>query len=440
MHTGLFLTAQWQDSCLLPLIAIAGLILVPLSVLLSHVLSLRSRMREVLSDQTTAKLFHQMLDELKRLKDEIFSDVSTSRAELRASLGKIEALEKLLKGLGEDNKAAVAALRGSEATLASLGSAVADSVGKIEALGRLLEDFDKERKAVVAELRGLEPKIESLDSKVTTVEKLVGNVEKWAADDGPITKIKKLSEGARAEILERFDNQLSLNVSWLATPYPSVLQVKGVKPPPRWISKIGLKYTEGISVTLLCERCKKEPDHAKPYVLEKAGLELDEKAMDLYLDTGVAVVSFVLAPHLDPMFCVANHPHLVALLGAAQHVPGTIREAAKDLVPELQAYTYYKVYMAVRGLTGRLTPDEQKKVECLWPEFEKHPLRPTNLGGAAHHHLGRIIEDIDRKELHLRRPYGGLVRVLRPKEPVYEWVCDKCWSDSKGVPELPIIN
>jgi hypothetical protein len=263
---------------------------------------------------------------------------------------------------------------------------------------------------------------QAIATKIDALMGLISRIE--ASAKGATEEQAKLTQ-EQVNLSKAYRKQVDRNHSWLATPYPGSFRFNAPKKPPQWTAQVGLTFAEGVSITLLCERegCDRSCD-GEPYILNKAHIGLSERACDFFLDTGVVVVSVVLSHHLAPLLLVVHFKDMTKLLEATVNVNGIVKEAVGELVSEeMKAYAYYLAHKSIKKLTGQLTDEQQAKLDKLWRE----DLRAIYKGGTEHLHLGMMIEEIDRKILHERRPYGGLVRVLNEEELGYEWICSACW-------------
>jgi len=111
---------------------------------------------------------------------------------------------------------------------------------------------------------------------------------------------------------------------------------------------------------------------------------------------------------------VAHNPRLMGLIAAAlagaSHIPDDVKKTIRSIPPKLGAEilsSYWK------------SNDTKKILERKVPEvrklLENSELDVVSVGGTSHHHLGRLIKNIDNADEE-RQPFGGLVRVLIEKK------------------------
>ena len=310
------------------------------------------------------------------------------------------------------------------AQMSSLAIATANVLSKLEIIAPILNEIQR----ISAEASTSSKSLQGLQVETA---KVAGETRKLG--EGLLAANTRLAE-FESKVENRFSAWFQMNSSWLATPYPSrfkfLLRDKA--------NYLLLSRGASVAVEIVCERCDKVPHGAKAYEVKDAKLYFSERNITLLAEAGIASAIFALGSL--PLVVVAHHAHLplvakaIAKVSQSGEVAKVITEAAPMLGAEI--------------LTSRWKSDsEARRFAEFVPELsgilDSKSLQVVTVGGNSHHHLGRLIGQIDAAKIKEQQPFGGLVRVLLEAKnehaPCYKWVCRKCWEEIRGAPQLPSV-
>jgi hypothetical protein len=481
MHSISTFAASSLDLQTITLAGAAVLIVALLFVQLHHLLSLRSLLRvkpsshakegsggEIIDETISQKEADPLcpkrclslaqdnktaIDNLEKKPHDLDANLKAACADVRLMIAEAElpALRSLAAAIG-------ARVDTLHSAISEMGARTEESLSKATASAAEVKKFAGDAaavKSVTDELKVMMTQVGSdlseLQSSATEISACmdrlqlsVSNASSKSADS-----LLRITEGGAATIAKlglldkkvdnRFDEWLHVNASWLATPYPSRF---------KFLLGEDVSYlfaTRGASVRAqpVCEQCSAIPDEEHPYNIQDARLYVSEKNIAFLAEAGIGVAIFALGSQVPSLPVVAHDPKLVGLitaaLAAASHIPEDVKKTIRSIPPKLGAEvlsSYWK------------SRDTKKILERKIPEatklLENNELDVVTVGGSSHHHLGRLIKDIDNHD-ERRQPFGGLVRVLIEKKehdesaPCYRWVCRKCWAKLNGVPQLPSV-
>lgn len=345
-------------------------------------------------------------------------------------------LDKQIRGVSE-----VAAVLNTK-----LESAVEKTEERLAGMAQLLGGLQISQANLIQEIASLHGKTDKTFLDLTTslasaqestnrAAKAMGESAKGLTEHFP----KQIAE-LGVLVKQEFAKQVNRNRSWLASPYPKKLKVN--PPNAAWerirlgVSFLGIRLAGPLSIHVVCEECE-GAGRDEAYVLDRIRVEFDNEALRFYLSAGIAIGMIVIADRLPPLYFVIHDPGLLAKLRAvADQIPHMAKEIGKDLSPELIAKIAFDRFKSKER--APLSESElDKTVGGLRHQLASNTLTAINLGGNAHLHIGKLIEEKDADDLRSRRPYGGLVRVLTKDERAYKWVCDNCWAKHYRTLEEP---
>jgi len=220
--------------------------------------------------------------------------------------------------------------------------------------------------------------------------------------------------GDIAQLIESRHNQIiALNRSWLETPYPTRIKLHNQprnEIAERVLKGFGIQKTGRLEIQLLCDYYDSSCISAgEPYSLQNAHWEITREAAELYLKTGILLLSIKFGAYAATFTGVLMNRYFSSIAELYKKVvPSVASSLITELMPDVMIHELIQLF----GGSERPSNVSLNQIQDLEEELGKCPFKILDGGGSLHLRLGLLIEMQDRRRLQERAPFGGLSRAL----------------------------